>query len=69
MVKVSREFKARLKLAERPAYRIATEAGVNPSTLSKIVHDAERIQIGDQRVCRVARILGLSAKDAFEVVE
>jgi plasmid maintenance system antidote protein VapI len=66
MVKVSREFKARLKLAERPAYRIATEAGVNPSTLSKIIHDAEPIQVGDERVLKVARVLGMSDHEAFE---
>ena len=66
MVTVSREFKARLKLANRPAYRIATEAGVNPTTLSKIVHGAEIISMGDERVCKVARILGLPEDKAFE---
>lgn len=66
MMRVSREFKARLKLADRPAYRIAIEAGINPSTLSKIVHGAEQIQPKDKRVCRVARILGLNDHEAFE---
>jgi len=69
MVRVSREFKTRLKLADEPAYQIANKAGVNATTLSKIINGIEKIQSGDERVCRVARVLGLSAKDAFEVVE
>ncbi len=66
MVRVSREFKARLKLADRPAYKIANEAGVNPTTLSKLVNGIEPVKPNDERIGRVAALLGLSPSEAFE---
>jgi hypothetical protein len=37
MVKLSKEFLIRLKFNEKPQFRIAQEADVNPTTLSKII--------------------------------
>jgi transcriptional regulator with XRE-family HTH domain len=68
MVRVSREFKARLKLADQPAYKIANRAGVNPTTLSKLINGIELVKPGDERIILVAEVLGLSATEAFEVV-
>ncbi len=67
MVKVSREFKARLKLADEPAYKIANQAGVNPTTLSKLVNGIEPVKPNDERIGRVAALLGMSANEAFEI--
>lgn len=68
MVRVSREFKARLKLADQPAYKIANLAGVNPTTLSKLVNGIEPVKPNDDRIGRVAALLGLKSSEAFEVV-
>ena len=64
-MEVSRELKIRLKLDHEPAYKIAQQAGVNPSKLSKLVNGIERLRPGDDRIVRVARILGLTPERAF----
>ncbi len=69
MPRVSREFKVRLKLADQPAYEIAHRAGVNPTTLSKLVNGIEPVKLDDERINRVAAILGLSAAEAFDIDE
>ena len=68
MVRVSREFKIRLKLADQPAYQLANQAGVNPSTLSKLVNGIEPVKSNDERIGRVAALLGLSSSEALEEV-
>ena len=68
MVKVSREFKARLKLADQPAYKIANQAGVNPTTLSKLVNGIEPVRPNDERIRRVAQVLDLRPEEAFTEV-
>jgi len=66
-LKLSRHFVAAIKLAEEPAYKIAVKAKIHPSMLSKLLHGAERIRPEDRRVLAVARVLGLSPDDCFEV--
>jgi transcriptional regulator with XRE-family HTH domain len=66
MVKISQEFKSRLKLCDKPAYKIANEAGVNPTTLSKLINGIEPVKPNDERINRVAAILGISPDKAFE---
>jgi hypothetical protein len=65
-MKLSEKFIAALKLNDIPAYRIAQQAGVNPVTLSKLIHGVEPLKPGDERIQRVAAILGLSIAEAFE---
>ncbi len=62
---LSRKFIAAVKLADRPAYRIAIEAGLHPSTLSRLMHGAERVAPNDRRVLAVANVLGLSPGECF----
>ncbi len=69
MVRVSREFKVRLKLAGRPAYEIANQAGVNPTTLSKLINGIAPIKPNDERILRVAEFLGLKKEEIFESVD
>lgn len=66
MRKVSPKFYGAVKLADRPAYRIALEAGIHPVTLSKILHGYNRIWPNDRRVIAVGRILGLRPEECFE---
>jgi hypothetical protein len=49
-----------VKLSRRPAYRIAREAGVDPTVLSKIINGYYNLKPGDLRVAAVARVLGIN---------
>ena len=69
MVRLSRKFLTALKLHELPAYRIAQLAGVNPTTLSKIVNGIEPLRIDDNRILQVARVLGLSMAEVIDHTE
>lgn len=63
---ISRNFRIAVKLSDIPAWRIATQAGVNPNVLSKIMSGALKVRSGDERVVRVGRMLGLSPEDCFK---
>lgn len=69
MIRVSKKLKAALKLHEQPAYKIAHRAGINPNTLSKLIHGIDRIRPADPRVIAVGKVLGVQASDCFEVGE
>jgi transcriptional regulator with XRE-family HTH domain len=66
MVRLSQKFLIALKLHELPAYKIAQLAGINPTTLSKIVNGIEPLRMGDERILRVAQVLGLDAAEAID---
>ena len=63
---VSQKLKAALKLGAEPAYMIAHKAGINPSTLSKLVCGIIKVQSGDHRVLMVGKILGLKPEECFK---
>jgi len=65
-MKLSETFIIRLKLHSEPAYRIAQQAGVNPTTLSKLINGAEPVRPADDRILRVAKILGLEPDEVFD---
>ena len=69
MAEISREFLIELKLHRLPAYRIAQQAGVNPTTLSRLINGIDLVRQGDERIIRVAEVLGLNAEEAFEAAE
>ena len=62
---ISRQFLISLKLHNRPAYKIAQEAGLNPTTLSKLVRGIDPVRPGDPRLVAVGKILGLSPEECF----
>jgi transcriptional regulator with XRE-family HTH domain len=66
MIKVSDKFLARLKLHDLPAYKLAQQADVNPVTLSKLINGIESLRPNDERIGRIAEILGLPLSEAFE---
>lgn len=68
MVVVSHKFKAAVKLGDRPAYRRAQEAGINPTVLSQLMNGICRVQENDPRVIAVGRVLGLSPEECFQEV-
>ena len=62
---VSRKFKDAIKLDDRPQYKIAWEAGINPTTLTQIVTGYIRPRNGDPRVIKVGELLGLRPEECF----
>ena len=66
---ISKRFKEALKLDPRPQYKIAWEAGVNPTTLSQFVTGYARPSQGDERVLRIGVLLGLKPRECFEPSE
>ena len=63
---VSRQFVEAVKLAPRQAYKIAHEAGIHPSTLSKILNGIDHVRCGDPRVVAVGAVLELAPEECFE---
>lgn len=66
MLILSKKFITALKLNDLPAYKIAHLADLHPATLSKLLHGIEPIRPNDERVKRVAIILGLSMEEALD---
>jgi hypothetical protein len=69
MIQTSDRFKAAVLLNKKKAYEIAHEAGIHPSTLSKLMHGIEKVRPNDERIVRVGRVVGLSPKQCFAIGE
>ena len=63
---VSRKLLAAIKLHPEPAYRLAQEAGVNPSVLSKLMRGYQPVEVGDKRIEAIGNLLGISPHDCFD---
>jgi hypothetical protein len=63
---VSRRFVEAVKLAPKRSYRIAQEAGLHPTTLSKLITGIVPAQRNDPRVLAVANVLGLKPEECFD---
>lgn len=63
---LSKKLISAIKLNEVPAYKIAQDAGLHPSTLSKILNGIEKIYPNDERVLKVGRVLKLRPDECFE---
>ena len=63
---ISRKLYTKLKLSEKKHYQIAHEAGLHPSTLSRILCGIELVEWGDKRVIAIGRVLGIAPNDCFE---
>ena len=64
--RVSKKFLFRLKINDLPQYKLAQKADVDPNTLSKLIRGIEQVKPNDQRILRIATVLGLSEAEAFE---
>ena len=69
MVTVSRELKVAIKLGPKPAYKIAQQANISPSTLSKLICGIENLKPNDHRIVEVGKILGIPADKCFQEVQ
>ena len=65
-MKVSRKFIEALKLGDQRSYKVAWQAGVNPSTLSKLLNGIEKVKPNDARVIAVGKVLGLRSEECLE---
>ncbi len=66
MLSVSKKLLTKIKLNDIPAYRIAQIAGMDPSTLSKLICGISRIKPNDPRVIEVGKVLGVPAEECFQ---
>ncbi len=65
-MKVSERLWTAIKTSRRPAYKIAQQAGVHPSWLSKAINGIEQVKPGDPRIVAVGRIVGVPAGECFD---
>ena len=66
MSSLSRRFKIGVKLHEKPAYRLAMEAGINPNRLYKLMSGICKVKHDDPNVIAVGKILGITPDQCFE---
>ena len=66
---ISRELIAAIRLGEKRNYEIAHEAGLHPSTLSKLLCGIEKVRVRDSRIVAVGRVLGFREDQCFEEME
>ena len=62
---ISLELRAKIKLGSEPAYKIAQKAGIDPSTLSKLICGIVKFKAGKPRMIAVGRVLGISEEVCF----
>lgn len=63
---LSKRFIEKLKLWHEPQYQVALKAGIHPSLLSKWVIGAQTVHKNDERIERVAEIIGLPKTSIFQ---
>ena len=63
---ISQKLIAAIKLSPKRAYKIAWEANVNPTVLSKLINGIERPKPHDKRIINVGKVLGIP-EDEFLV--
>ncbi len=65
---VSERLWVAIKTARRPAYKIAQQAGVHPSWLSKAINGIETVRPSDPRIIAIGRIVGVPAGECFDEI-
>lgn len=65
---VSQKLIVAIKLNRKPAYKIAWDAGVNPTMLSKLINGIERPKFNDPRIIAVGRVLNIPPEECFQEV-
>ena len=65
-IRISKKFYEAVKLADKPGYKLAWKAGIHPVVLSKILHGYDQVKRNDERVLKVAKVIGLKPEECFE---
>ena len=63
---ISKRLRYSVKLDDRRGYVIAHEAGMAPSTLSRLINGIEIVRPGDPRVIAIGHVLGIPPDECFE---
>jgi hypothetical protein len=63
---VTEAFRRAVKSARRPQYRLGADVGMHPTLLSQVLNRRRQIPVGDWRIVRIARRVGLAPHLAFE---
>jgi hypothetical protein len=63
---ISEKLKNTIKLSAKRHYQIAHEAGLHPSTLSRLICGIEKIKPHDRRVISLGSILGIPGEECFQ---
>ena len=64
-MKLSQDFLISLRFADQPQYKVAQAAGINPTTLSKLVNGITPIKENDPKILRVAEVLNVKPEQIF----
>lgn len=65
--RISRKLLIAIKLSDQRAYKIAQQAGLHPSTLSKLICGIEHVKPNDVRVIALGKVLGVPVSECFEL--
>jgi hypothetical protein len=65
-MQISQKLRIAAKLSEKRHYEIAHEAGLHPSTLSRILCGIEQIRRDDFRVIAIGKVLGIPREECFQ---
>jgi len=63
---ISKKLRDAVRLSDKKSYQIAHEAGIHPSTLSKIMCGIDKINDNDKRILAISKVVGLSPEECFE---
>jgi hypothetical protein len=62
---VSQEFKNALKIYPIPKYKLAWKIGITPNILNHLLHEHIRVQPGDERLLKIARLIQFPEDKVF----
>ena len=66
-VMVSERLRIAIFLHHMKGYQIAQQAGLHPTTLSKLLHGIEKVKPGDPRILKVGEVVGVPGDECFIV--
>ena len=62
---ISQALKVGILLSGKRHYQIAQEAGLHPTTLSRLLNGIDKVKPNDERVLKVADIVGVAPEECF----
>jgi len=65
-MRISQRLRNEAKLSDTRHYELVHEAGLHPSTFSRILNGIEKIKEEDPRVISIGKVLGISPEDCFQ---
>lgn len=65
-MKISKKLIDRIRLSEKRQYQIAHEAGIHPSTLSRLICGIEKAKPKDVRVISIGDVLNVPVAECFQ---